>query len=75
EQEQLADLTSEMADILAQALDPGDDADDESAEMDNTADPEADDNDPGFLPRPGGDRSPGPGDSPSKKVEDLPDVD
>ncbi|MFM8580132.1 MAG: hypothetical protein ACKOFW_01380, partial [Planctomycetaceae bacterium] len=45
EQEQLADLTSEMADILAQALDPGDDAEDESAEMDNTADPEADDND------------------------------
>ena len=75
EQEQLADLTAEMADTLAAALEPGDDQDASDGEMPDSSGPDPEENEPGFLPRAGDGRTPGPGESQNTRVEDLPDVD
>ena len=80
EQEQLADLTAEMADTLAAALEPDDDQDASDGEMPDfsrpdSSGPDPEENEPGFLPRAGDGRTPGPGESQNTRVEDLPDVD
>jgi len=76
EQEQLADLTAEMAETLAQAMSSEEESEEDGSgmETDGEAGDEVED-EPGFLPQPRGEKSREPGQAEEQKVEDLPDVD